>query len=349
MRVQQALPSDSTSHDLASRVTARKNRLLVAGVALVGASLIAVSPIIPSLPDVQHRAVQLTTTELDWADVLGTAETNLQTLETEAATANSDLSSAFSALSTEFSGQSTDAITGPNGFDVGVENSLFGGWYGSDDGYVFGLFGGEPVLGGPDAVAPTGSTLTEISTALQSGDTVSAFSYLDTYFLETLDHTLKPLLSPVLDETSKGATTLSIPVELSQIQTNLLETFGNYTELKALGDALLAPELSLGFGLSQDVGGIATDLSGGDYSQALTDLNNLPSDLTGDLLNGYPTGAEAFTGLLTPGTVADPGSLLDDLLVVWPEQLGTALGESTTSTAAESVSTTFPDLLGGLL
>ena len=41
---------------------------------------------------------------------------------------------------------------------------------------------------------------------------------------------------------------LSIPVELSQIQTNLLETFANYNEAKARLDALLAPELSVAFG-----------------------------------------------------------------------------------------------------
>ena len=67
--------------------------------------------------------------------------------------------------------------------------------------------------------------------------------------MELLDHTLKPLLSPLLDETSKGVTTLSIPVELSQLQTNLLETFGTYNELKAFGDATLSPFLGAGFRL----------------------------------------------------------------------------------------------------
>jgi hypothetical protein len=289
-------------------------RLTIAGVALVGASLIAVNPGTPTLPEVQHRAVQLTAGEEDWSQVVAQAEANVQTLETEAATANSDVASAFSALSTEFSGQIRTAVTGT---ETGIQNALDGGWYGSDDGYVFGLFGGS--VSGPDGLE-TGSTLTEISTALQAGDTLSAFSYADAFFLETLDHTLKPLLSPLLDETSKGATTLSIPVELSQLQTSLLETFGNYNELKAFGDATLAPVLSVGFGLSQDLEGISTDLSSADYTQALADLNNVPSDLTGDLINGYPTATDAFTGLL------NSGSILQELLVTWPEQLATALG-----------------------
>lgn len=317
------------------------NRLLIGGIAAAGASLIAMNPTTPTADasDVQHRAVKLVAGEETWSQVLAAAEANVQTLEESATGSSSDLSSAFSALSTEFGGQISSALTG---VESGIQNSLDGGWYGSDDGYVFGLFGGS--VSGPDGIE-TGSTLQEISTALEQGNLLNAFSYFDAWSLESVDHTLKPLLSPLLDETSKGSTTLSIPVELSQIQTNLLETFGNYNELKALGDALLAPELSVAFGLSQDLQGIATDFSSGDFTQALTDLNNLPSDLTGDLLNGYPlaVSGESFTGLL------NAGSILEELFVTWPEQLATALGESTSAAAAEAATTSAPDLVSGLL
>ncbi len=37
---------------------------------------------------------------------------------------------------------------------------------------------------------------------------------------------------------------MSIPVELSQIQTNLLETFGNYNELKGSRQIGAVPEIS---------------------------------------------------------------------------------------------------------
>jgi hypothetical protein len=120
-------------------------------------------------------------------------------------------------LSGEFGGQFTTAFTG---FETGIQNAIDGGWYGSDDGYVEGLFPGT-IIGGPDSPFTSIGTLAEISNALQAGDSEQAFSYVDTYFLELLDHTLKPLLSPLLDETSKSVTTLSIPVELSQLQTNL--------------------------------------------------------------------------------------------------------------------------------
>jgi hypothetical protein len=317
----------------------RANRSLIAGIALAGAGLIVVNPVAPTLPNVQHRAVQLTAGEQDWTQVFTTTEDNLTNLESEAATANSGLSSA---ISTELSGFETQISNAFTGVESGLQNSISGGWYGSDDGYVFGLFPGS--VSGPDGIE-TGSTLQEISTALEQGNALNAFSYFDTWSLETVDHTLKPLLSPLLDETSKGVTTLGIPAELSQTFTNVLEEFGNYNEVKALGDALLAPELSVAFGLSSDLDGIATDLSSGDYTLALTDIGNLPSDLTGDLLNGWTdpaAGSEAFTGLL------NSGSLLEELLVTWPTQLAAALGESTAASASSLSADLLPDLLSSL-
>lgn len=310
--MQLALPPDSK----AAYVT----RLMIAGVAVAGASLFAMTAPTPAGPQVQHRAVKLASGEVDWSTVIANAEANLTGptgLETEAATASNELSTALTNVSDAFSGQFTTAA---QGFETGIQNAIDGGWYGSDDGYVEGLFPGT-IIGGPDSPFTSIGTLAEISQALSSGQSEQVFSYIDLYFLETLDHTLKPLLSPLLDETSQGATTLSIPVELSQIHTNLLETFGNYTELKALGDAVLAPEISVGFGLTQDLDGIAADFSTADYTQGLTDLSNLSSDLTNDLVNGWTTPAgETFTGLL------NSGSILDDLLVTWPEQFVTALG-----------------------
>lgn len=299
----------------------RAHRWLIAGVALASAGLIVGNPAAPNLSNVQHRAVQLTAGEEDWSQVLTAAEDNLTTLESEATTANSDLSSAIGTELSGFETQISDAVTG---VESGLQNSIEGGWWGDDDGYVFGLFGGS-VTDPEDGVTETGSTLQEISTALGQGDLLSAFSYFDEWSLESVDHTLFPLLSPFITEfdDDTGVTTTSIPDVLLQDFTNVYTSFVSYSDLKALGDALLSPVLSVAFGLSSDLDGIATDLSSADYSQALTDIGNLPSDLTGDLLNGWTdpvAGSEAFTGLL------NTGSLLEEILVDWPEQFITALG-----------------------
>lgn len=299
----------------------RANRLLIAGIALAGAGLIVVNPVAPTLPNIQHRAVQLTAGEQDLTQVLATAQDNLTTLESEAATANSDLSSA---ISTELSGFETQISTALTGAETGLQNSIDGGWFGDDDGFVFGLFGGS--VTDPDTgVTETGSTLQEITTALDQGNLLNAFSYFDTWSLETVDHTLFPLLSPLVTEFNDdtGVTTLSIPDQLLQTFTNGYTSFVSYSDLKALLNAVSSPELSVAFGLSADLDGIATDVSSGNIDQALTDIGNLPSDLTGDLLNGWTdpvAGSEAFTGLL------NGGSLLEELLVTLPEQFVTALG-----------------------
>jgi hypothetical protein len=313
----------------------RVNQLLLASVAMAGAGLIAANPMAPSLPDIQHRAVRLTAGEEDWTQVLTTAEDNLTTLESEAATANSELSSA---ISTELSGFETQISTAFTGVESGLQNSIDGGWYGSDDGYVFGLFGGS--VSGPDGIE-TGSTLQEISTALDQGNLFDAFSYFDTWSLETADHTLRYLVEPFLSVTSQGETTESLGAQLLQTFTNVYEEFGTYTNLKDFSDALLSPPLGVAFGLTGDLDTIATDLSSGNIDQALTDIGNLPSDLTGDALNGFVdpfSNGEPFAGLLASGGV------LDELLVTFPEQLATALGESTAPEPADAVAAILPDL-----
>jgi hypothetical protein len=322
---------------------------MIAGIAAVGASLIVANPMTPSTdmqPNVQQRAVKLVATELDWATVISDAEANLQALQTDAGTAGNELSTAFTGLSSEFGGQFSTALSG---FELGVQNSLDGGWYGGDDGYVFGLFGGT-VTNPATGISETGSLLGSLSADFQAGNTEQAFSDFNAWSLETLDHTLKPLLSPLLDETTKGATTFSIPVELSQLQTNLLESFGNYDELKSAAESVLSPEISAAFAFTQDLDGIQAAFAAGDTTLGLTDIKDLPSDVFGAFVNGYDFGTNPFNGAaeLFPGLLND-GSLLQDLLVTWPEQLASVLTESTTAATTEAVSTATPDLITGLL
>ncbi|HEX4395521.1 MAG TPA: hypothetical protein VH084_28915 [Mycobacterium sp.] len=345
--MQLALPSDSK--------TAYVSRLMIAGVAVAGASLFAMNAPTPAGPQVQHRDVKLASTEeVDWSTFITNVNDNLATLESESTTASGELSTALGNVSDAFSTQISTAATG---FDTGINNALFGGWYGGDDGYVFGLFGGEPVLGGPTP-GITGSLIEKLSTDLSTISTnpngsEQLFSDFNNYSLELLDHTLKPLLSPLLDETSGGATTYSIPVELSQIQTNLLEAFGNYNELKGLAETVLSPELSGFFALSTDLDNISTASTAGDSATAMSDLNNLSSDVLNAIVNGYDAGVNPVNGVenLFPGLINE-GSFLNELYTTWTEQFVTALGslgaESASSVAAESVSTALPELFTGL-
>jgi hypothetical protein len=324
-------------------------RLMAVSIAFAGASLIAANPATPTLPtqpNVQHRAVQLTSGEADWSQVIATSEENLAGLESEATTANSELSTAFSTYLSGLDGQVAADFTSA---EDGIQQAISGGWYGDDDGYVFGLFPGS--LTDPNnGVTETGSTLQEISTALSQGNLFDAFSYFDTFSLEAFDHIVHPLLDPFLVDTSdSGVTTGAIPGELLQTLTNVYNEFFTYDNVVSFGNGLLSPELSLFFGLTNDLDGIATDFSSGDPSQGLTDLENLSSDVIGDLLNGYQQtnpidgSTEPFTGLI------NSGSLLEELTSTWPEQLAQALGESTAPLGAEAVTGSLPDLFNGLL
>jgi hypothetical protein len=341
-----ALPFDSKA--------AHASRLMIVGVAVAGASLFALSAPTSTGSLIQHRDVKLAAGEVDWTTFLTNVNDNLATLQTEGATSSTDLSTALGNVSDAFSTQLSTALTG---FETGVNNALFGGWYGGDDGYVFGLFGGEGIAGGPTP-GITGSLLDVLSHDISNISTnpngsEQLFSDINAYELELLDHTLKPLLSPLLDETSGGVTTSSIPVELSQIQTNLLTAFGDYNELKGFTETLLSPEISGMFALSTDLDTISAAFTVGDSATGLTDLNNLPSDVLNAIVNGYDAGINPVNGAaeLFPGLL-NAGSFLDELYTTWTEQFVTALGslgaESASSIAAESVSTALPDLFTGL-
>jgi hypothetical protein len=314
-----ALPSDAKA--------ARASRLMIAGFAVAGAGLFAMNAPTPAGPLVQHRDVKLAAGEVDWSTFITNVDENLATLQTEGATSSTELSTALGNVSDAFSTQISTALTG---FDTGINNALFGGWYGGDDGYVFGLFGGEPVTGadGPE----TGSLLQVLSNDFANISTnpngsEQLFSDINDYELELLDHTAKPLLAPLLDETTKGVTTSSIPVELSQIQTNLLEQFGTYNELKELAQTVLSPEISGMFALSSDLDSIDTAFTAGDSTTALTDLNNLGSDVLNAVVNGYDAGINPVDGSenLFPGLI-NAGSFLDELYTTFTQQFVDALG-----------------------
>jgi hypothetical protein len=337
-----ALPSESKA--------THASRVAIAGLAVAGAGLFDMSPAAPTGPQLQQRAVTLTAGELDWSTVISDAENNVTELQTEAAKGSGDLSTALGNVSEHFNTQITDALTG---FESGIQNALDGGWYGDDDGYVFGLFGGT-VTNPATGISETNSLIGLLSADLQAGHAEQAYSDLNAYMLEVTDHTLNPLLAPLVDETSdSGVISYSIPVELSQIQTNLLQTFGDYDELKDALQSVLSPEITAQLVLTNDLDTIGTEFAAGNTTQGMSDLNNLSSDVFGALINGADVGTnpvdnmpEIFSGLLSDG------SLLQNLALTWPEQFVTALGtlgaESGASVAAESVSTALPDLFTGL-
>jgi hypothetical protein len=97
----------------------------------------------------------------------------------------------------------------------------------------------------------------------------------------------------------------------------------------------MAPALGVTFGLVSDLGTIVRDASSANLTQAVSDVLKTPADLVGDLLNGYvnPNAATNPTGLPFTGLL-NKGSLLDDLLSTWPQQLAVALNVTTPAAPA---------------
>jgi hypothetical protein len=114
---------------------------------------------------------------------------------------------------------------------------------------------------------------------------------------------------------------------------------------------VLSPEISGFFAFSQDLDSIQAAMTAGDSATAMSDLNNLGSDVLNAVVNGWepPAGAE---GDLFPGLIG-AGSFLNELYTTWTEQfvtaLGTLAGESATAGASEAVTSVAPDFLSGLL
>ena len=72
-----------------------------------------------------------------------------------------------------------------------------------------------------------------------------------------------------MDETGdSGVTTYWIPFELSQVQTNLLQTFGDYDELKGALQSVLSPEITTQFALTQDLDTISAEFAAGTAPRA---------------------------------------------------------------------------------
>src|ERR1700722_20764142 len=92
--VQLALPSDSKATYV--------GRLMIAGVAVAGASLYAMNAPTPAGPLGQHRDVKLAAGELDWATVIADAENNLTDLQADATKGSTDLSTALGNVSENF-------------------------------------------------------------------------------------------------------------------------------------------------------------------------------------------------------------------------------------------------------
>jgi hypothetical protein len=251
--------------------------LITAGVALAGASVVAVTPLtapVPGLPDVQSRAVKLMSGEdplTEWGTVLQTAETDATDIYDHWSAAP------FADLQQEIvndAGYVEDLLKNPSDISTVLTDiqdnatALFGG-SAADPGALWGPF--LPAGGASDTLyqsldAIVNSTGTgAFGPGILSVNHDQLFTLTQELVLPSLftDPNTESLASSLLDFTASPES----GVLIGEIGTALSPVLEFNADVTAIGDAL---------------GGSTPD-----FTTALQDLANMPADITNAFLNGY--------------------------------------------------------------
>jgi hypothetical protein len=299
---------------------------VTAGIAIVGASLIAVPAIAPPHTPVQHRAIQLVDyTEVDYSQLIANTDTNLSGLESVLSSSNwatdPGISQGLSTLFSDLSAGTSNAVTNPA--------SLL------TEGALALLNSGDGVNAALTAVKAVSDN---VESALNSGDHSAALTDLENGFSTVLNAFLNGypgavgsggLISPefgLLTNTADGAATGQID-SLVQVSNTVAD------EVSALGGGgLTTGSLPLVTGnrdLSISVSQILNDLGLGSAltpNGLLTDLGINP---TADVLPTLTVGAVlgdlglSSTSGISLGTILSDLGLSDSTGI----SLGTILGD----------------------
>jgi hypothetical protein len=312
---------------------------ITTGIALVGASLVAVTPVPTPRADIQHRQFKLVDyEEFDLSQLTSATEANWSGLETILGSSNwltdPDISQGLTTLFSDLSSNTANPVTNP--FSLLIEGGL--GLLSSGDAFNAASTAATAVTDNVESALSSGDYSAAL-TDLENGGTTILYAFLNGY-PETVGN---ELISPefgLLTNTTDGAATGQIDA-LQQLS----NTFAD--ELSALGGGNLTtttPVIDPGtLDLSVNLDSILNSLAGG--SSDLT-LPITPDDVIGDLAgaNGditVPiTPDEVLTGLggasgditipVTPaeisqivGAVADSNGNID--LPITPDDLIAAI------------------------
>jgi hypothetical protein len=285
------------------------------GVVLVGASLIAVTPVTAPLPDVQHRAFRLVDyDEFDLSQLTTTTEANWSGLETALSSSNwltdPDISQGFSTLFTDLSTGTSNPVTNP--IALLTEGALL--LTSSGD--------------APNAASTALTAVTDnVESALSSGDYSTALTDLENGPTTVLDAYLNGypetvgsgLISPefgLLTNTTDGAATGEIDA-LQQVSNTVAD------EVSAVGGGDLTTTPTLldpGYlDLSVNVSTILNDLAPSGTLTLPISLDSLLSDAAPSGTLTLPVSLDNLLADAAPnGTLTLPVSLNDLLAGATP-------------------------------
>lgn len=328
--MQQALRAESNLRFWSAPIpsTPRDKRLLIASVAIVGASAIAVNPVAPSLalPSIQDRAVELSA----WVDPVATwGQTVATTVE--------NLGTLGSGLGTSTLPSVWQIITNPSIYNevAGIISNPVPGleqFFSKLPGYAETISSG---LEGSNAGLQ--AHLTELPATLQAawdyvlaGQLTRAFAQVTSWAIFGLGEAGWPLF-PAFEIPGEIARDLGAP----SIAKILDVLFVGDNAATGYAYSLLSPPITAIYQLTDILDVVSGSLYAGDWVTAVSEIINAPAKILNAFLNGYqPSVAaewETFPGLFSEG------GPIDALFVKLPKAIAEALSapaeEAETATA----------------
>ena len=311
-----------------STSTPLKKRLLIASVAMTGASVIAVTPVaqnLPALEAAQQRAVELVAFENPFA-VLGAtfskAFENLNNRGTEiSATLLPNLSTILG--NEELQRELSVLLFRPETVAQQLQDrlaehqaTLQTGWEQSQAGWA----AHNELLPG---------VLERANAELAAGNFTEAFAHINDWFIFGLGAAGWPLY-PSFAVPGQVANDVGAPAIAAILDALLVGD----TTLAGYPHAIMVPFVSAIFRFTDSLDEIRAAAQAGDVVTAISHTVNLPIKVLGAFLNGYsPSITEdwnVFPGLLTPG------GPIDSFLVQYPSLIANALRALTGQPAVES-------------
>ncbi|MDT5205198.1 MAG: hypothetical protein QOD34_1834, partial [Mycobacterium sp.] len=313
------------------------------GIAIVGASLIAVTPVAAPPPNVQRALKLVDYVEYDGAQLLSATEANWSGLESVLSSSHwltdPDISQGLSTLFSDLSTGTSNAVTNP--ISLLAEGSL--GLLSLDYASNAASSALTAVTDNVDS-ALSGGNYTLALTDLENGPTTVLYAFLNGYS----EHVGSNLISPefgLLTNTADGAATGQIDA-LAQISNTIADEVANLGGANLTTDSL--PLVSGQLDLSVSISQILNDLGVG--SDALT-INGILGDL------GIPTDSDILPSLdigqvlgylgLSDSSGISLGSILSDLGISDSSgiSVGTILSDlGLTDTSGISLGTILSDL-----
>lgn len=332
------MPHPDPSSVGATAAVSRKDRFLLAGVAMVSASAIAVTPVAQNstvIQQAQNFAFDLTASTMDATaspvDVYGTLVSNtFSNLELLGAALAANPAPLLSQVLENQQGYAAKFGAAFQAIPTNLQN-----WY-----------------NGPNGQA----RLAQAQAALEAGDIGEAYRWFNHSMLYAFQGAFGSLIAPgfILSGVPRGGTEYlaGIPEQIAQNVTNLIAaTFTSSVVVSAVFQGAFATVSGPAFELARIAEAISTSVAAGDAQGAFNAVVNTPGILVNAALNGFKysdpdpeTGTGGFTEWPALLTWAEPGEqggarvvagLLQNLLVNIPKTLADAI-DNTPETPAPS-------------